>query len=464
MRRSIKSRITVSYILVVLISLIIAGLFFSMASRRYIERRTKQTLINEAGYIQEIYRENKDNGLDRLELLRMVYRLNQLGMESSCAIVVKNKGNFNVVYPKDTAKADMFKNEMLPHIENRLNKSLRQAFKVSAGNIEYIAAIYPIYLTDSQINIPLTFIVMYMRLEQINELNKGLVTVLLFSLVFGALMALILGVISTRSITKPIISLKKYVEKLAKRDFDAKIDINTKDELEELAVTTNKMAVELKEYDIAQKRFLQNASHELKTPLMSIQGYAEGIKDEVFENKDEALNIIVEESKRLKGIVEELIFLSKLETMEDFYDFKYESINDVIEKSIEKIGSISIRSGIRVNSMLYRDVRINIDRDKFTQALINIISNCIRYARSEVSIITSNDGEILKIEISDDGEGIKQEDMGRIFERFYKGRRGDTGLGMAITKVIIEKHGGSITASNKAGGGAVFAIMLNAQD
>ena len=284
--------------------------------------------------------------------------------------------------------------------------------------------------------------------------------VLLLSMVVTGILAVVFGIFFARSIAKPIIVLKNRAEALSRRDFDSKVKINTGDELEELADTINKMASVLKEYDIAQKKFLQNASHELKTPLMSIQGYAEGLKDGVFENNEQALNIIVEESTRLKKIVEELIFLSKLETMEDFYRFCPESMNEVVQKSIEKIKSIALKNNININSIICNDATISIDKDKITEALINIFGNCLRHAKSEINVITTNEEKYFEIVINDDGEGFEEKELKNIFERFYKGNKGDTGLGLAITKVIIEKHKGMITATNGKNGGAEFRIKL----
>ncbi len=109
------------------------------------------------------------------------------------------------------------------------------------------------------------------------------------------------------------------------------------------------------------------------------------------------------------------------------------------------------------------DVQMCIDEDKMVQAFINILGNCIRYAEKEVQIellVGTND---IKIVINDDGIGFKNEDINKIFERFYKGRKGDTGLGMAITKTIIEKHGGKIETQNRNTKGAEFVVILPVQ-
>jgi signal transduction histidine kinase len=146
--------------------------------------------------------------------------------------------------------------------------------------------------------------------------------------------------------------------------------------------------------------------------------------------------------------------------MEDYYNFSLQSMNETIEKSIEKIKSISLKKNIDMSLVLDKDVRISIDRDKFIQALLNILGNCLRYAVKEIKIKTLNEEKMYKIIISDDGEGFDKEEIKYIFERFYKGKNGNTGLGLSITKVIVEKHGGTIEAGNSSGGGAVFIIKI----
>lgn len=110
--------------------------------------------------------------------------------------------------------------------------------------------------------------------------------------------------------------------------------------------------------------------------------------------------------------------------------------------------------------MLYKDINLKVDKDKFTQALINVLGNCMRYASSEINITTSNDFHKFIIKIADDGDGFDINEITNVFERFYKGKKGNTGLGLAITRVIIEKHNGTIEALNGKTGGAEFNITL----
>lgn len=460
MKKSITSKITASYLLIILISQFFIGTLFTFTAGRYVERREAENLRKNASVIvrilrTELHAERRFSDTRIQQLIREAIKKNIRSQNISFVVMARD---LSVLYPKNSNQTDDFITAILPKIEDEFRRGGERSARIRTDGMDYAVHIVPAKVNFKEGN--LNWIVLYSPMEQLHELRQGMTYILFIYLLFVGVAALVVGILIARSIAKPIILLKKRTESLSRRDYDSKVEINTGDELELLADTIDKMAEELKEYDIAQKKFLQNASHELKTPLMSIQGYAEGIKDGVFEDNNQALDVIVEESTRLKGIVEELIYLSKLETMENFYKFTKEDISDVIEKSIEKVKSLAIKSDIKINTSLQKGAVLNIDRDKFTQALINLLGNCIRHSKSQINVSTSYEGDHLVIRVSDDGEGFGDEDLKNVFERFYKGKKGDTGLGLSITKVIIEKHGGVINVFNGKGGGAEFVITL----
>jgi signal transduction histidine kinase len=255
--------------------------------------------------------------------------------------------------------------------------------------------------------------------------------------------------------------LGEQMRRLAKRDFSPPPVVRTGDELEEVYRTFAAMVAELKGYDQAQRRFLQNASHELKTPLMAIQGYAEGIKDGIFQGEEavKGLEVISRESTRLKRLVEELIYLSKLETMEDIYHPSEISFAELVEDSLARVNSLALQKGIELRLSGKGDCMVMADRDKMMQAMINLLSNGIRHAKTQVEVVLQQKGGQLFVTIHDDGAGFTGPQE-QIFERFYKGDKGDTGLGLAIVKAIVEKSGGAIRAGNHPQGGAEFRLEL----
>jgi len=459
MKRSITSKIVLSYLFIIFMSMVFVGLTFSYSARSFFEKQTERILKNDTYKLEEaFYKTNpaeNDNSQDYIRQIREDLRRSTIGNLSSDFVLLAN--DLRIIFPRDPAETAKLRVQVMPALRAKISRSQDFSVKIPYKNTDYIMFIHPVKDQSGKVK---GWVMAYAPSAPMRQMSRGLIVVLLASMLVTGVLAVFFGFFVARSIARPIIKLKRRAELLSKRDFDTIVEINTGDELEELANTINRMARELKEYDAAQKKFLQNASHELKTPLMSIQGYAEGLRDGVFEDNDRALDIIVEESARLKSIVDELIFLSKLETMKDFYRFSPESINEIIEKSIEKVKSIALKNNISINARLSRDAVLNVDRDKIIQALINILGNCLRHAGSEISIATANDGKWLEIKVRDDGDGFDGKEIKNVFERFYKGKKGNTGLGMAITKVIIEKHRGTIAAANAENGGAEFTVRL----
>lgn len=457
MLKKISSKLTVSYLIIILITSLFVCVIFSISTNRYIENKVRKNLEEDMLKVEQAIKDsfnvNREDEQGRIRNSRR-FRID-IGAVEDWVLIGKD---LRVFYPRVGEKADKFNSRILPAIMDNVREIGSKPVKFQLEGIRYMAIFNPIKLKIA--NGFEGWIIAYTYVGTVDTLRYGIFMVLLVSLLFTGCIAIIFGIFSARSIAKPIIILRNRAEMLSERDFDTRVNIKTGDELEELANSINKVAGELKEYDIAQKKFIQNASHELKTPLMSIQGYAEGIKDGVFDNNDKALDVIIDECSRLKSLVGDIIYLSKLETMEDYYNFSFQSMNETIEKSIEKIESIVLKKNINMRLALNKDVRLSIDKDKFIQALLNILGNCLRYAEKEIEVKTLNEEKMYKIIISDDGEGFDKDEIKNIFERFYKGKNGNTGLGLSITKVIIEKHGGIIEARNSSRGGAKFIIKM----
>jgi len=235
-----------------------------------------------------------------------------------------------------------------------------------------------------------------------------------------------------------------------------------KDEISELGQSFNQMIKKIHALDEEQKRFLQNTSHELKTPLMSIQGYAEAIKDGIVtgDKVDSSLNIIIEESQRLKKTVYEIIYLTKLENANEKFSFENKDLASSIEKSIISVQSLASDKNIYIKNEVEKDTIVSIDEDKLIRVLINILGNAIRYTNKLIIINSICTSKHIELFIIDDGNGFEAGVENKIFERFYKGKDGSTGLGLTICKTIVGKHGGSISAYNKSPHGAVFKIIL----
>ncbi len=298
-----------------------------------------------------------------------------------------------------------------------------------------------------------------------DRMNKylGAVNLILFAIMFlGILIAIYFSEKIAEHITVPITRLGVLSLQIGQGDFDVSHFNIPQDTLEfkQLYDNISIMVGRLETYDKNQKTFLQNASHELRTPLMSIQGYAEGIESGIFPDTKEAAQIIKRESIRLNELVSELLTLSRYES--GTYKPQWEEVNlcHLLKDYTQRLMGLAAKSEKQLELLLPEyDVIIQTDDVILSQTVINIVSNCMRYARQKVTISLEKRGGIVSLIISDDGDGIPQNDIPFIFDRFYKGKNGNFGLGLAIAKSAAELLNGRIKAYNQEQG-AVFEISF----
>ena len=208
-----------------------------------------------------------------------------------------------------------------------------------------------------------------------------------------------------------------------------------------------------------QQTFFQNASHELKTPLMAIQGYAEGIQAGVMDTGS-AAEVILEESDRMTELVEELLDISKIDMGRQQLAFSEMDVRELLYDSIRAVEPTAAASGITIAPDFPEEpIMVKCDDTQMRRAVTNILTNGLRYARSELRLTCCADRRQVTIRIQDDGDGIAEEDLPHIFDRFYMGKSGKSGIGLALTKEIIHVHKGTIHAYN-GDSGAVFEITL----
>ena len=207
-----------------------------------------------------------------------------------------------------------------------------------------------------------------------------------------------------------------------------------------------------------QQTFFQNASHELKTPLMAIQGYAEGIQAGVMDTGSAAA-VILSESDRMTELVEELLDISKIDMGRQLLAFSEMDIRELLYDGIRAVEPAAAGGIAIVPDFSEQPVMVSCDDTRLRRAVTNILSNGVRYARSELRLTCRADKHHVTIRIQDDGDGIAEKDLPHIFDRFYMGKSGKSGIGLALTREIIHLHKGTIRAYN-GDTGAVFEITL----
>ena len=208
----------------------------------------------------------------------------------------------------------------------------------------------------------------------------------------------------------------------------------------------------------SQKWFFQNVSHELKTPMMAVQGCAEGIHTGVLDPV-EASGAILEEAEQMSDLVEELLTLSRLESGQANAEFHSMDVRELLYDCLRSTEQLAEQKNLRISLCFDEDpVLVNCDEVQLRRAFINIITNALRYAKKEIQIECKADSGKAIVRIRDDGEGIAPELLPHIFDRFYSTRKGGAGIGLSLAKEIVSLHKGTISASNA--GGALFEISL----
>ena len=208
----------------------------------------------------------------------------------------------------------------------------------------------------------------------------------------------------------------------------------------------------------SQKWFFQNVSHELKTPMMAVQGCAEGIHTGVLDPV-KASGAILEEAEQMSDLVEELLALSRLESGQANAEFRFTDIREVLYDCLRSTEQLTEQRKLCITPCFdEKPVSVNCDEVQLRRAFTNIITNALRYAKKEIQIECKADRGKAIVRIRDDGEGIAPELLPHIFDRFYSTRKGGAGIGLSLAKEIVSLHKGTISASND--GGALFEISL----
>ncbi len=446
-------RIFIGYLAVLLISFAVLALAFSFTVRQYLINDTVQSLHRVAETLST-------SAFDR-------------GMQGSRSI----RGTFfklanriayadYVVLRQDGLIIDSSDVKTYPHGVKNINDAFTElAFGEQSGENmvkrDLVAVKYPVSVggEGKEAN---AVLILYTQLDLLTQLNFSILGILALALGAGTFVSLLAGLLVTRVVVKPLHLLKNRASELARRRFAGKLDINTGDELEELANAFNEMSGHLAEYDRSQKEFFRNGSHELKTPLMSVQGYAEALKDNIIpeEEKEQSLQLIIRESERMKALVDEFIYLSKMETLKENYSFESFNLSDAVNEAIHSVQSLALEKGVAIETdIIEGENSFYGDPEKIHRLLLNILSNAVRCARNTIKLEVQGN---TKIEISDDGIGFEETELENVFEPFYRGKNGGSGLGLSISRAIVEKHGGNITAGNNPAGGARITIELPA--
>ncbi|QGQ95493.1 sensor histidine kinase [Paenibacillus psychroresistens] len=311
----------------------------------------------------------------------------------------------------------------------------------------------------------------------------------LFILVISLLLILLItnGLLTyfvSRSIVRPLKALKRAAEQIKEGNLDYVVKSNSKDEIGELFMAFEQMRGKLKysvdlqlQYEENRKELISNISHDLKTPVTSIKGYVEGILDGVADTPDKLdkyIKTIYAKATDMDRLIDELFLFSKLDLHNVPFHFEKVDLVRFLEDCTEELQFDFNEKGILLSLDLPKNAafQVAVDREKLKRVVLNILENSVKYMEQPQGLITirlTDQEEWVLIQIQDNGQGIADEALPHIFERFYRAdpsrnsKTGGSGLGLAIVKQIIEGHGGEIRATSVLGNGtSIFFTVKKA--
>ena len=304
-------------------------------------------------------------------------------------------------------------------------------------------------------------------------------TLLVVLTLFSLIVSLFFSFAVARSITSSIEKLSEGALQLADGDLSARLSAPSKDEVAGLANALNTMAEELeksfrrqRELEQARKDLIASVSHDLRTPLASMRAMVEAINDGVVSDQATILryaSTLKSEVEHLSTLIDDLFELSRLDSGTIEIQLKPSSIEEILDSSLDGMkAQISGRS-LNLQSKLEGDIEpVLVDPHKIQRVMYNLIQNAIRHTPADGTIVieAQDTGQMVRIDVADTGQGIPENDLDKVFDRFYRGEKsrsreyGGTGLGLAIARGIVESHGGRIWVESRPGTGSRFSFSL----
>lgn len=281
-------------------------------------------------------------------------------------------------------------------------------------------------------------------------------------------LSIVLALVMARIISKPIERLNKTAKNLAEGHYDIHFSSGGYREIHELALTLDQAARELSKVDKLRRELMANISHDLRTPLALIYGYAEMMGDFPDEIDPAQTRLIMDEAERLSSLVNDMLDVAQLESGAMELNVRVYDLTASLNRTLDQVVKLVEGEGYRFHFQPQETVHVQADEVKLTQAFYNLLVNAIHYSDSqelvEIRQTVGKDG--VRIEVEDRGGGIKEEDMPYIWDRYYRGGEAHkraitgTGLGLSIVKKIIELHGGTCGVESRPGQGSIFWFQI----
>lgn len=306
---------------------------------------------------------------------------------------------------------------------------------------------------------------------EIQKARSSVFRYFILSVVVSVIFSIIPIYLFSRRLSNPLKQISMAAKIIAGGDFREKVSIESRDEIGQLAKSFNQMTVGLQNQENMRRGFVANVSHELRTPMTSIRGFIEGILDGTIppERHKDYLLIVSEEVNRLSRLVTDLLDLARMEAGEIPLTMKRINVNELVRRSVIRLETMIVEKKIRIEADFgEEELFAYADSDGIERVLINLLHNAVKFTHEggRITISTRRQKDKILTTVADDGKGIPPDEIGFIWDRFYKADKSrsmdktGTGLGLAIIKNIINEHKQEIWVESTTGEGSKFTFTL----
>lgn len=450
-------------IIMIFVTLVVVGfeIFSYRSITNYYESALVGAMLNQAKYNQVLY----SNYLSRYDLSEIVIGDKNSFYRNNVSQVQILDNSSNVLFDSLGSSKIGTKIKSTDVINaNKGEYSYQKIINKKTGE-EVIALSYP--LSDNQKQIGIIRLISSTAKVKENVNNQMIIFLFFGFTIF--LFALVVSFYASKRWIVPIKNLTKVGEKLAQGDFKVKASEDGKNEISELGQTLNYMSENIVKREDMKNEFISSVSHELRTPLTSIKGWAITLQaKEIQKNEDmlnQGLTIIENEGERLSLMVEDLLNFSRLSSTSFQYEKEDLNIVEIAKEVYQQLYPRSLNEKINFDfKTAYEEIIVNCDKNRMKEVFINIIDNAMKFTPKDghIDIFISKEDENVNIEVKDDGEGIKEDDISFVSSKFFKGSssKSQTGLGLSICEEIVKAHDGKLVIKSKYTVGTSVIVVL----
>ncbi len=486
MFRTIFHRMMVIFIIALLVCFTLTALFFNIVVNRYVINQRTEVLDVYGDRIVSAFQVLLDNRMDSASLLIFRSLLESVAVNTSSLIwIVDDQGNLLIYSSVPRQYVDKLENNNgMYRLTNPRQYAMNDANQANyeAGtfyglfddtDMQWLTVKIPFSFSDIVINerILQGNVLMHTPVPEIQKTGTTILNLFIPSVILSLFISIILVYFLSKRITNPLKEMTRTARRISAGEWQNKLEFSGNDEVAVLARSFNQMVETLENLEKMRRDFIANISHELRTPMTTINGFIEGILDGTIseEKQKEYLVVVKDEVKRLQRLVSDMLDIARMEAGETKVNISVFDICEVVrlsvihlQKEIEE-KDIKFRANFEQESMF-----VAADRDKIQRVLINLLHNAVKFTtkNGDISVSVRETRDKVEISVSDSGEGIPQEDLPYIFDRFHKADKSRSkdktgvGLGLYIVKNIIQAHYEEITVQSKAGEGTVFTFYL----